>query len=888
MSMTDQNKADAYLFFALALKAAPGAVHGAEIARAYASGATTQEIVTTLVEKPVFTALFPLSQTAKQFAQAFVAQVAVDSTAQTARLAAVAEIEQALAAGWSKAQVITQIMANLQNKTEDDPQWGGAISALQKKIAIAISMTEGPNATHVTDWESLSRPLESQGAPAPQPEPQPLPPPTLTAITWGPNDGDLAIGEAISLRLVFSESVTATAGTHLLLSNLGIATYASGNGSNTLTFTYTVQPGASTGNLALAASGALAGTILNTAGKALAAGSLDSLNPDGVVAVDGIQTTVSISADASGLRVMANKAGDVLIEDVGGVRFLVHAGNGADPVDAVIGQLSAGHLTGTVLVRAPSGNTGSDPNSIVVAIGSSDGQNLAGQYVWGHGGDDLIDGTSGADRLFGGDGNDTIRAAAGGDVVYGGRGGDTIDLGADNDADRLVYGAGDFDAGQPLFNDGDTTSHIDKVSHLGVGDSIDLGRPFAGAPVLRTTYLNGLDDNEYALVRGTASGGRFVEGHGAADDDFMLQWVTNGVVASTILRDVGSRTEFTIDRAAGTLTLSAPAPEMSVVSSVSYSSLLGAVVTATFESSPDPVTHTPGSATGLADPNSLSLLSYRNFTPHTADPSHVAAPGFGLEGNVLSFNGPFASDLYSIYWTDTTFDTTAGYLASHQVFFAGGQNNGFDNDGFSVVGMSTMSGNTTFTESDQWAIFGPASSAASLVTGSGHDVVLSKGGALTVVYAGIDAGAEDLILDFNPAKDFIGLASDLRAAVDDNGDSGLSWLGGGGQRLLVGANIEAVQMTLAGPKAIVSSAPSLMPQTLGTLNAALDVSQLARGDDILILARHAEHTGSAALLYYRAEDDNGVIDADEITLIATFNGGAPSFVDIQLVGMPVI
>jgi|GEM_PF-5260523 len=111
-------------------------------------------------------------------------------------------------------------------------------------------------------------------------------------------------------------------------------------------------------------------------------------------------------------------------------------------------------------------------------------------------------------------------------------------------------------------------------------------------------------------------------------------------------------------------------------------------------------------------------------------------------------------------------------------------------------------------------------------------------------------------------------------------------MGGSGGRLVVGASVDAVQVTLDGSAAVVSSAPSLLQQTLDTLNAALDVSQLARGGDILILARHAEHTGSAALLYFRAEDDNGVIDADEITFIATFNGGAPSFVDIQLVGMP--
>jgi hypothetical protein len=715
----------------------------------------------------------------------------------------------------------------------------------------------------------------------PQPEPEPEPePPTLSAVSFGPNDGHLAIGEAVSLRLVFDENVQAAAGARLLLNNLGSASYTSGNGSTALVFTYIVQEGDSVADLMLAASGALVGGIANDAGVALAAGSLDGIDPAGVVIVDGVQASVAIAAGVDGLRVTANKPGDVLIEEAGGARFLLHAGNGADPVDAVIGQLAGGSVTGTIIVRAPSGNLGVEAEGILVAIGSNAGQGLAGQYVWGHGGDDVIDGTAGDDMLFGGDGNDTIRAGAGADVVHGGRGGDTIDLGADDDVDRLVYGAAEFGAGLPLFQDGGTTAHIDRVDHLGVGDIIDLGRPFAGMPVARTTYLSGLDGNEFALVCGSAGGGRFVKGDSAADHDFMLQWVTGGVVGSAILRDVGSRAEFTINHTAGTLTLATPAPAMSLVTSVSYS-LLGATSSATFEASPDPVTHTPGSATGLADREGFSLLTYRDFTPRPADPDYLDGPLFGLRDNVLSFDGPFASDLYSLFWTDHAFDTTAGYLATDQVFFAGGHNNGFDNDGFAVVGMYALTRDTAYTDTVQRAIFGPASGAATVTTGRGHDVVLSKDAPLTVAYSAVDAAAEDLILDFDPAKDLIGVGGSLRSAIDANGD-GLFWIGGSGAQIVVGPSMEAVQVTLASPMAVVSSAPSLMAQTLATLNAALDVRQLAQGDDLLILARHSQHSGSAALLYYQANDGDGIIDADEITFIATFNGGAPAYNDIVM------
>jgi hypothetical protein len=717
--------------------------------------------------------------------------------------------------------------------------------------------------------------------PATNPDPQPVPP-QLTEVNYGPNDGQLAIGETITLQLVFDTDVQAAVGTEIVLNNGGRAAYVSGNGSDTLVFSYVVAEGDSIADLALAAINALVGTIESTTGRALAAGTLDGINPSGTVVVDGVETVVSISASVDGLHVTSNKPGDILINDGEGNRFLVHVGNGTDPVDVVIGQLAGGNATGTVVVRAPSGALGSDPAGIVVSIGSSADETLTGQLVWGHGGADFIDGTAGADSLFGGAGNDTIRAGAGADTVYGGPGGDSIDLGADLDVDRVVYSAGDFLAGSPLFLDGGSAAGIDEISGMGIGDIIDVGRPFSGAPVSQTTYLTGAGANELAIVRGSLDGGTFVSGSNTGDNDFMVQWVTDGVVNSTILQDLGSRIEFSVDSAAGTLTLIQPAHVPSYVISVSYD-LLSGTSTATFQSTPDQITHTPESATGLADHSEFQLLTYRDFTPRPSDTTYVSGPLFGLQDNVLSFNGPLASNLYSMFWTDRTFDTAAGHLASEQIFFAGGRNNGFDNDGFAVVGMYALTGNTDYADSVSRAIFGPASGSATLSTGLGHDVVLSKGAPLTIAYSNINAASEDLILDFDPVKDFIGLSGALRTAIDDTNNGALSWVGGGGgPQIVVGATTEAVQLTLNNPASVVSSASSLMAQTLATLNASLDLTRFDLGEDLLILARHSVHTGSAALIHFEAKDDNGIIDANEITFIATFNGGAPVYSDILL------
>jgi hypothetical protein len=65
--------------------------------------------------------------------------------------------------------------------------------------------------------------------------------PKLTAIMEMPTTGAATVGEVIDFTLSFSEAVTVTGHPTLTLNDNGIATYAGGSGSNTLTFDYTVS-----------------------------------------------------------------------------------------------------------------------------------------------------------------------------------------------------------------------------------------------------------------------------------------------------------------------------------------------------------------------------------------------------------------------------------------------------------------------------------------------------------------------------------------------------------------------------------------------------------------------------------------------------------------------
>jgi hypothetical protein len=93
--------------------------------------------------------------------------------------------------------------------------------------------------------------------------------PTITNITSTQADGSYAIGATIPITVTFSQPVTVTGAPQLTLATGGAGTvinYASGSGSNTLTFNYTVTAGNSSPDLDYISTTALSlngGTIRN-------------------------------------------------------------------------------------------------------------------------------------------------------------------------------------------------------------------------------------------------------------------------------------------------------------------------------------------------------------------------------------------------------------------------------------------------------------------------------------------------------------------------------------------------------------------------------------------------------------------------------------------------
>ncbi|MGE0330208.1 MAG: Ig-like domain-containing protein, partial [Ramlibacter sp.] len=145
--------------------------------------------------------------------------------------------------------------------------------------------------------------------------------PTVTSVNSSTANGTYKAGDTVSIQVNFSESVTVTGTPQLTLETGGVdqvVNYASGSGTSTLTFTYTVQAGDTAADLDYMSTTALAlngGTIKDAAGNAgtltlAAPGAAGSLGNNKAIVIDTTAPTVASvnSSTANGTY----KAGDTV------------------------------------------------------------------------------------------------------------------------------------------------------------------------------------------------------------------------------------------------------------------------------------------------------------------------------------------------------------------------------------------------------------------------------------------------------------------------------------------------------------------------------------------------------------------------------------------------
>ncbi|WP_160020173.1 Ig-like domain-containing protein [Pseudomonas sp. 8O] len=149
--------------------------------------------------------------------------------------------------------------------------------------------------------------------------------PSVTSVTSSTANGTYKVGDVISVQVNFAESVTVSGTPQLTLetgSTDRVVNYASGSGTSSLTFTYTVQAGDSNADLDYIGTNALGlngGTIRDTAGNdatlTLAApGAAGSLGANKDIVINSAPAISNLNGDS----VAWAGAGNTVVLDAGG------------------------------------------------------------------------------------------------------------------------------------------------------------------------------------------------------------------------------------------------------------------------------------------------------------------------------------------------------------------------------------------------------------------------------------------------------------------------------------------------------------------------------------------------------------------------------------------
>lgn len=143
-----------YHFCVVAFSAAPGVEYMSQMADAYNAGLSVKEIVNIFTTKPQFTATYPGSMANADFATLLVANVVKNSASEATKAQAIADIDSALSAGWTRGDVIYQVFGNLASMSPIDVAWGNAALQFQNQTAVARYFTETLH-SNTTDMPTL-------------------------------------------------------------------------------------------------------------------------------------------------------------------------------------------------------------------------------------------------------------------------------------------------------------------------------------------------------------------------------------------------------------------------------------------------------------------------------------------------------------------------------------------------------------------------------------------------------------------------------------------------------------------------------------------------------------------------------------------------------------
>lgn len=570
--------------------------------------------------------------------------------------------------------------------------------------------------------------------------------------------------------------------------------------------------------------------------------------------------------------VMGNFVGDMFMTN-GSVDTPVVAigGSGKNTGnDTILGPQSS-VVTGTFKLVPTSNETAEAMNPFEFTLGTSKGDTISGNVVWGFEGNDIISRGTNANGLnfgggdiddiaaflLGGAGDDTITGGKGADIIVGGEGADRIDITESvSAADRIVYLDGD--TATVTFVDGGSTVGMDVINGFGVEDTIEILDWDNTGATIGSSYLASGSGHDLAIVRGTNVNGAFTAGGSVNDRDYMVQWADGINVNSIIISNFGPLTPIGVIDSNGTnLRFELPEVQESGGASINF----GLMIRAEY-----------ASITGVANRDGFLLENI--------------ASGSGVETNVTLM--PVADfvivdevnpGIYSMKWETGTFATSGGVMAADAFGFAGGTARSIDHQGFAINAPQNLqtdeqSANSTISND---AYLAGSGFNGRIHTGGGHDAVADAGGTMTLAYSEINAASYDMIFGFDHGNDTILFENQVAQLIDRNGSGQIDWE----NVHLINADTEAVALQVTDRMTISEGAD--MWASASAVNAQIS-GGLGEVETLLILAQSVNHANDGALFFYRNLDDNGQINGNELTVIASFSDGMPMTGDIEVIG----
>jgi hypothetical protein len=256
---------------------------------------------------------------------------------------------------------------------------------------------------------------------------------------------------------------------------------------------------------------------------------------------------ISVEMTPQGLRVTSSVAGTI---EVGGVAVTPTGATQAIVGTVLVGQQEF-ERSGVLTVRPADGEVLQDPSGRIYQLGSAQPDGQQGRHMWGFGGGDSMEGTSGDDYISGGAGNDSIYSRGGSDIISGGAASDLIELVVDGKGSTLVYAPGD--TLQTQVSSGDYFNGMDFIFGAEAGDVIVVGAILGSAPTISDTLLTSAAAGQVSVVRSSGDSRIAVDPDGTS---FLVQWTDGTAINSIYFKNYAGETmALDIDAAKGTLTL---------------------------------------------------------------------------------------------------------------------------------------------------------------------------------------------------------------------------------------------------------------------------------------------------------------------------------------------